>query len=176
MSGLILPFRGVMPVIHPSAFIAPTATVIGNVTIGPEASVWFGCTLRADMSSIEIGARTNIQDHTVVHLASDVPTRIGSDVSVGHRCILHACTVGNRVLVGMGSILMDGAVVGEDSVVGAGSLLSRGKIFPPGSLILGNPARVLRPLTEEEKAGIAELARKYVDVKNNYLHQEKTQT
>ena len=173
---MLIRYQNFFPVLGLGVFVAHDADIIGRVTLGEDASVFFQCVLRGDINAIEIGARTNIQDHTVVHLASDVPTRIGSDVSVGHRCILHACTVGNRVLVGMGSILMDGAVVGEDSVVGAGSLLSRGKIFPPGSLILGNPARVLRPLTEEEKAGIAELARKYVGVKNNYLHQEKTQT
>ncbi len=173
---MLIRYQNFFPVLGSGVFVAHDADVIGRVTLGEDASVFFQCVLRGDINAIEIGARTNIQDHTVVHLASDVPTRIGSDVSVGHRCILHACTVGDRVLVGMGSILMDGAIVGEDSIVGAGSLLSRGKVFPPGSLILGNPARVLRPLTEEEKAGIAGLARKYVGVKNNYLHQEKTQT
>ncbi|HAO99741.1 MAG TPA: gamma carbonic anhydrase family protein, partial [Fibrobacteres bacterium] len=125
--------------------------------------------LRADINAIEIGARTNIQDHTVVHLASDIPTLVGADVSVGHRCILHACTVADRVLVGMGSILMDNVTVGEDSIIGAGSLLPRGKSYPPGSLIVGSPARVVRSLTDEEKSGILALAKKYVGVKNTYL-------
>ena len=166
---MILRYQNFFPALGSRVFIAHDADVIGQVTLGEDASVFFQCVLRGDINFIEIGARTNIQDHTVIHLASNMPTLIGADVSVGHRCILHACTVHDRVLVGMGSILMDGAVVGENSIVGAGSLLSRGKIFPPGSLILGNPARVLRPLTEEEKSGIAELARKYVGVKNEYL-------
>ena len=168
---MLLRYQDFFPTLGPRVFVAHDADVIGRVTLGEDSSIFFQCVLRGDINTIEIGTRTNIQDHTVVHLASDMPTLIGADVSVGHRCILHACTVHNRVLVGMGSILMDGAVVGEDSIVGAGSLLSRGKIFPPGSLILGNPARVLRPLTDEEKSGIAGLAKKYVGVKNNYLSQ-----
>ena len=166
---MLLPFQGVNPILGARVFIAHDADVIGRVTLGEDASIFFQCVLRADINAIEIGARTNIQDHTTVHLASDRPTLIGSDVSVGHRCILHACTVGDRVLVGMGSILMDGSVIGADSIVGAGSLVPKGKAFPPGMLVLGNPARVLRALTEEEKAGIQLLARKYVGVKDAYL-------
>ena len=168
---MLLRYQNFCPTLGLRVFVAHDADVIGRVTLAEDASIFFQCVLRGDINTIEVGARTNIQDHTVVHLASDLPTLIGADVSVGHRCILHACTVRDRVLVGMGSILMDGVVVGEDSIVGAGSLLSRGKTFPPGSLILGNPARVLRPLTEEEKSGIAKLATKYIGVKNNYLAQ-----
>jgi carbonic anhydrase/acetyltransferase-like protein (isoleucine patch superfamily) len=158
-------------VLGKGAFVAPDATLIGDVTLGEDASVFFQCVLRGDINAIRVGARSNIQDHTTVHLASGIPTIVGEDVNVGHRCILHACTVGDRVLVGMGSILMDNVVIGEDSIVGAGSLVPKGKVFPPGSLIVGSPARLVRPLTDEEKASIPALARKYIGVKDEYLKQ-----
>ena len=166
---MLLPYKDRTPSLGRGAFIAPDATLIGGVEIGEDASVFFQCVLRADINDIRIGARSNIQDHTTVHLASNVPTVIGEDVSVGHRCILHACTVGDRVLVGMGSILMYNVTIGSDSIIGAGSLIPKGKSFPPRSLIVGSPARLVRPLTEEEKGGIAALAKKYIGVKNTYL-------
>lgn len=168
---MLLRYQNHFPSLAARVFIAQDADIIGRVTVGEDASVFFKCVLRGDINAIEIGARTNIQDHTVIHLASDKPTIVGEDVSVGHRCILHACTVRDRVLVGMGSILMDDVVVGEDSIIGAGSLLPRGKEYPAGSLIVGSPARVVRQLSEEEKQGIAALAKKYVGVKNEYLKQ-----
>jgi len=166
---LLLPYLNRFPTLGAGAFIAPDAVVIGDVTLGEDASVFFQCVLRADINAIRIGARSNIQDHTTVHLASHIPTIVGEDVSVGHRCILHACTVGDRVLVGMGSILMDEVSIGTDSIVGAGSLIPKGKTFPPGSLIMGSPARLVRALTEEEKASIPKLAHKYLGVKDEYL-------
>lgn len=166
---MLLPYHDRTPVIGRGAYVAPDATLIGAVTLGEDASVFFQCVLRADINAIRIGARSNIQDHTTVHLASDVPTIVGEDVSVGHRCILHACTVGDRVLVGMGSILMDHVTIGTDSIVGAGSLIPKGKSFPPGSLIVGSPARLVRPLTDDEKASIPALAKKYLGVKDEYL-------
>jgi gamma-carbonic anhydrase len=166
---MLLAYLGVNPTLGPRVFVAPDATIIGNVSLAEDASVFFQCVLRGDINSISIGPRSNIQDQTVVHLASDRGTAVGADVSVGHQCILHACTVMDRVLVGMGSILMDGVVVGEDSVVAAGSLLPKNKEYPAGSLILGNPARVIRPLSAEEKSDIRKLAVKYVGVKDNYL-------
>ena len=166
---MLLPWRDKSPVLARGAFVAPDATLVGDVTLGEDASVFFQCVLRADINAIRVGARSNIQDHTTVHLASTIPTVVGDDVSVGHRCILHACTIEDRVLVGMGSIIMDNAVIGADSIVGAGTLVPKGKVFPPGSLILGTPARLIRPLTEEEKASIPALARKYVGVKDEYL-------
>lgn len=166
---MLLPYHDRVPTLGKGAFVAPDATLIGGVTLGEDASVFFQCVLRADINDIRIGARSNIQDHTTVHLASDIPTVVGEDVSVGHRCILHACTIGDRVLVGMGSILMDNAVIGHDSIVGAGSLVPRGKVFPPRSLVVGSPARVVRGLTDEEVASIAALARKYIGVKDAYL-------
>jgi carbonic anhydrase/acetyltransferase-like protein (isoleucine patch superfamily) len=166
---VLLPYRDKVPSLGRGTFVAPDATLIGDVTLGEDASVFFQCVLRGDINAIRVGARSNIQDHTTVHLASAIPTIVGEDVSVGHRCILHACTVGDRVLVGMGSILMDNVMIGEDSIVGAGSLVPKGKTFPPGSLIVGSPARLVRPLTVEEKASIPALARKYVGVKDEYL-------
>jgi carbonic anhydrase/acetyltransferase-like protein (isoleucine patch superfamily) len=166
---VLLRYRDFYPTLGSRVFIAHDADVIGRVRLGEDASVFFHCVLRGDINNIEIGARTNIQDNTVIHLASDKPTLLGEDVSVGHSCILHACTLKNRVLVGMGSIVMDDVTVGEDSIIGAGSLLSKSNVFPPGSLIVGRPARVVRALSEEEKAGILALAKKYVGVKDHYL-------
>lgn len=168
---MLLPYRDTFPRLGARAFVAPDAVLVGDVTLGDDASVFFQSVLRADINAIRVGTRTNIQDHCTVHLASDIPTIIGDDVNVGHRCILHACTVGNRVLVGMGAIIMDNAVIGDDSIVGAGTLVPKGKSFPPGSLIVGSPARLVRPLTEEEKASIPKLAAKYVGVKDEYLSQ-----
>jgi carbonic anhydrase/acetyltransferase-like protein (isoleucine patch superfamily) len=166
---LIHPFGPHNPVLGEGAYVAPSADVIGRVTLGRDASVFFQCVLRADINTIAVGDRSNIQDHTTVHLADDLGVVIGADVSIGHGCTIHACTLRDRVLVGMGSIIMDGAVVSEDSLVAAGSLLPKGKTYPPGSLIMGNPARVARQLTPEEIAGIAKLALKYVRVKDVYL-------
>jgi gamma-carbonic anhydrase len=157
------------PVLGERVFVAGSADVIGQVTLGDDASVFFQCVLRGDINTIMVGARSNIQDHTTVHLASDTGVIIGDDVSIGHGCTIHACTLGDRVLVGMGAIVMDGCVVGADSLIAAGSLLPKGKVYPAGSLILGNPAKVLRPLSPEEVASIAALAQKYVGVKNHYL-------
>ena len=166
---MLLAYQGVSPILGPRVFVAPDATLIGRVTLAEDASIFFQCVLRGDINSISVGPRSNIQDHTVIHLASDRGTVVGADVSVGHQCILHACTIKDRVLVGMGSILMDGVVVGNDCVVAAGSLLPKGKEYPDGSLILGNPGRIIRPLGGDEKADILKLAVKYVGVKNHYL-------
>lgn len=166
---MIHAFGDKQPVLGARAFVAPSADVIGRVTLGEDASVFFQCVLRADINFIRVGPRSNIQDQSTVHVASDLGTVIGADVSVGHGCTIHACTVGDRVLVGMGSIIMDGTVVGEDCLIAAGSLLPKGKIYEPGSLIMGNPSRVVRKLTAEEIAGLAKLAAKYVHVKDVYL-------
>jgi len=143
--------------------------VIGRVELGEDASIFFQCVLRADINFIRVGPRTNVQDHTTIHVASDLGTTLGADVSVGHGCTIHACTVGDRVLVGMGSIIMDGTVVGDDCLIAAGSLLPKDKIYEAGSLIMGNPAKPVRKLSAEEIAGLSRLAHKYVDVKDVYL-------
>jgi carbonic anhydrase/acetyltransferase-like protein (isoleucine patch superfamily) len=166
---LIQPFGDKQPQLGARVFIAPSADVIGEVYLGDDASVFFQCVLRGDINSITVGARSNIQDQTTLHVASELSVLIGEDVSVGHGCIIHACSIGDRVLVGMGSIIMDGTQVGADCLIAAGSLLPKGKIYDPGSLIMGNPARVIRKLNSEEINGLLKLASKYVNVKDVYL-------
>jgi carbonic anhydrase/acetyltransferase-like protein (isoleucine patch superfamily) len=166
---MLLPYLDHHPVLGERVFVAGSADVIGQVTLGADSSVFFQCVLRGDINTITVGSRTNIQDHTTVHLASDLGVSLGDDVSIGHGCTIHACTLGNRILVGMGAIIMDGCVIGDDCLVAAGSLLPKGKTFPSGSLILGNPARVIRILDPFELASIQSLALKYVQVKNHYL-------
>ncbi|MES2569671.1 MAG: gamma carbonic anhydrase family protein, partial [Verrucomicrobiota bacterium] len=141
------------PAIHPSAFIAPGADLIGDVTLGEEASVWFQSVLRADINRIVIGPRSNIQDGCVIHLADDLGTHVGELVTVGHKAILHACSIADEVLIGMNAVVLDGAEIGARSIIGAGALVTGGKKFPPGSLILGSPARVVRTLSLEEQGG-----------------------
>lgn len=153
-------------------YIAPSADVIGQVILGDDASVFFQSVLRGDINSIHIGARSNIQDHCVFHVASNLAVHLGEDVSVGHGCIVHACTLRDRILVGMGSIIMDGVEVGSDCLIAAGSLLAKGKTFAPGSLIMGSPARVIRALSAEEIQGIQKLADKYLRVKDTYLFKQ----
>lgn len=136
--------------IHPEAFIARGAVVIGDVHVGRLASIWFNAVVRGDMAEIRIGARCNVQDGSVLHVDDDCPLVLEDDVSVGHLCIVHGCTVRRGALIGMGSVLMNGVEVGEDALVGAGSLLTEGKIYPPRSLIMGRPARVIRTLGEAD--------------------------
>ncbi len=167
---MILPFKDSTPEIHSSAWITESAQVIGDVVIGEESSVWFNAVIRGDMNYIRIGKRTNIQDGCILHVARrTLPLIIGDEVTVGHNVILHACTISNRCLIGMGAVVMDGAEVGENSIVGAGSLVTPGTKIPPGNLVLGSPARVKRPLTEEETRSIREAAANYVGDIENYL-------
>ncbi len=156
------------PRIHESAYVAPGADLIGDVTVGAEASVWFQTVLRGDINRIVLGPRSNIQDGAVVHLADDYGVQVGELVTVGHKAILHACTIGDEVLVGMGAIVLDGAEIGARSIIGAGALVTGGKKFPPGSLILGSPAQVVRTLSLEEQAGIKVWAEKYVALSRAY--------
>lgn len=156
-------FRGHTPRIHESAFIEPSATILGDVEIGPESSVWFNCVVRGDVNPIRIGARSNVQDLSMVHVTSaKTTTVIGDDVTVGHHVVLHGCRIGNRVLVGMGAILMDDVEVGDDCIVAAGALLSPGTKVPSGSLVIGSPARVKRPLNDGERAFLVQSAQNYV--------------
>ena len=156
------------PTIHPSAFVAPGAAVVGDVTLAEESSVWFQTVLRGDINRIVIGPRSNVQDGAVVHLADDFGTSVGELVTVGHKAILHACTIGDEVLVGMGAIILDGAEVGARCIIGAGALITGGKKIPPGSLVLGSPAKVVRTLSSEEQAGIRVWAEKYVALARAY--------
>lgn len=156
------------PQIHPSAFVAPGADVIGDVTLEEESSVWFQTVLRGDINRIVIGPRSNVQDGSVVHLADDYGAYVGELVTVGHKAILHACTIADEVLVGMGAIILDGAEIGARCIIGAGALVTGGKKIPPGSLVLGSPAKVVRTLSLEEQADIKVWAEKYVALSREY--------
>jgi gamma-carbonic anhydrase len=151
------------PKLGKNVFIAKNATVIGDVTLGAHASVWYGAVLRGDINRIVVGHHSNIQDNTVLHLADDFPCLLGNWVTVGHSAIVHACKVGDEVLVGMGAVILDGAVIGRQSLIGAKALVTQGTKIPPGSLVLGAPAKVVRKLTKEERAGLKWWAEKYVD-------------
>ncbi|MEW6544618.1 MAG: gamma carbonic anhydrase family protein [Nitrospirota bacterium] len=167
---MIRTFQGMMPKIARSAFVEETAVVVGDVVVGEDSSVWFNSVVRGDVHYIRIGSRTNVQDLCMLHVTHDTaPLVIGDDVTVGHHVVLHGCTVKDRVLIGMGAIIMDGAVIGEDSVVGAGALVTEGTIVPPKSLVLGAPAKVKRPVTAEELAWIRESAENYVRYAREYL-------
>src|SRR5215472_2439438 len=157
-------FLGRRPMLGQGVFIARGAVVLGDVTVGDYSSIWFNAVLRGDINRIVVGHHTNIQDNCVLHLADEHPCVLGDYVTVGHGAIVHACTVGSEVLVGMGSRLLDGVVVGEQSIIGAGALLTQGQQIPPGSLVLGAPAKIVRPLSAEERAGLKGLAEKYVEI------------
>ena len=157
------------PRVAPTAFVDDSAQVIGDVEIGEDCSVWMNVVIRGDINSIQLGARTNIQDGSVVHVMRDThPTRIGDDVTVGHGAILHGCVVEDRCLVGMGAIVLNGVVVGTGSIIAAGTLVTEGTTIPPGSLVLGNPGRVRRATTDEEAVSIRHYAEHYVNYKREF--------
>lgn len=159
----LFPYRGIRPTVHPSAFVAPTASVVGDVHIAEGASIWYGTVLRGDVAPIRIGARSSIQDNTVVHATGGLSdTIVGEDCTVGHSVILHGCHVGSHVLVGMGSIVLDNAEIGDWCLIGAGSLVTARTKIPAGVLAHGRPARPIRELTEEERARIREAAEVYL--------------
>ena len=157
------------PTIGEHVFVATGAVVIGDVTLGDFSSVWFNAVLRGDINRIQVGHHTNIQDNTVFHLADEFPCIVGNYVTVGHGAIVHACTVGDEVLVGMRAIILDGAVIGEQSLIGAGALVTPGTVIPPGSMVLGSPAKVSRSLNPEERSGLKYWADKYVENSAFYL-------
>lgn len=164
-AGPLYPFEGKVPVVHPNAFVAPTAAVIGDVEIGEGSNIWYHCVLRGDTNYIRIGARTNIQDGTIVHVnAGKQCTVIGDDVTVGHAAIVHACTLKNRAFVGMGATVLDDAVIEEGGVLAAGSVLPPGKRIGRLELWMGNPAKLVRVLTEEQRAGFDRTAPHYVEL------------
>lgn len=166
---MMFTFNDFHPQIDPTAFVAHDANIIGDVEIGEDASVWFGSILRGDVNYIRIGARTNIQDQTIIHVSSKgLPTIVEEEVTVGHRVTLHACHVERGCLIGIGAILMDGVRVGANSLVGAGSLLTPGTQIPPRSLVIGSPGRVKRELTEVELASLQHSWQNYVKLKDQY--------
>lgn len=185
---LLLPYRGIMPKIHPSAFVAPGAVIIGDVEIGPESSIWFGCVVRGDVNIIRIGARTNIQDGTVIHVASGdqparlgmkqassetkewkgYPTLIGDGVTVGHMALLHACVIKSGAFIGMKAAVMDGAIVEEQGMLAAGAVLTPGKTLPRGQLWVGTPAKFWRELSAEDIAQFDLRAQQYLELSRLY--------
>jgi len=169
VSASILPYKGIYPTIADDAWVAPTAAIIGDVEIGPKSSVWFGCTVRGDVNIVRIGAGSNVQDNSVIHVARGTyGTFVGDDVVIGHMCLIHACTIGDRVLIGMKACVMDGAVVEPESLVAAGSLVTPGKVVKSRQLWAGSPARYLRDLTAEDLDGISKTARHYADYAEEY--------
>jgi carbonic anhydrase/acetyltransferase-like protein (isoleucine patch superfamily) len=157
------------PRIAPDAYVAADATVVANVEIGPQASVWHQAVLRGDVAHVVLGVQSNVQDGAVVHTADDLPAIIGKLVTVGHKAIVHACTVEDEVLVGMGSIILDGARIGTRSIVGANATVKQGMDVPPGSLVLGTPAKIVRTLSEAEQDEIKMWALRYVRLSREYL-------
>ena len=161
--------RGCAPKLGKDTFVAPNASVIGDVVLGDEASVWFGTVLRGDVFPIRVGARTNVQDNAVVHVTGGkAATTIGDDVTIGHLALIHGCTIGDRCLIGMGSILLDGALIEDDCLVGAGSLIPPRMRVAAGSLVMGRPARVVRVLTARDLEHIREAGRHYVDYARDF--------
>ena len=157
-----------MKSIDKSVYIADGAKVVGKVEIGVNSSVWFNAVIRADLDSEKIGENTNVQDNAVVHTSKNFGVQIGNNVTVGHSAIVHGCTVGNNVLIGMGAIVLDGAVIEDNCIIGAGSLVTQGKLIPAGSLAFGNPAKVVRQLTDDEIRSITDNAISYIEEAENY--------
>ncbi|WP_372807173.1 gamma carbonic anhydrase family protein, partial [Pontiella sp.] len=165
---MIYRFEDRVPTLPTEYYVADSATLIGDVVLGEQASIWFGAVLRGDIEPIVVGKRSNIQDNSVAHTGKDAPTILGDDVTVGHQVTLHGCKVGNNCLIGMGAILLDGCEIGDNCIVGAGSLVGQGRVIPPGSLAIGSPARVIRTLSDGDIAKIRSYAARYVDKMNRY--------
>jgi len=162
-------YKGRRPAVDPTAYVDASAQVIGDVEIGPESSIWMCAVVRGDVNFIRIGARSNVQDGSIVHVMHEThPTRIGDDVTIGHAAVVHGCTIADRVLVGMSATILNGAVIGEDSIVAAGSLVTEGMAVPPRSMVMGVPAKVRRPLTDAEIASILDFSQNYVRYRLDY--------
>ena len=176
MKPIILDYKGLSPKIDSSSWVAPGASVIGDVEIGKDCSIWFGVVIRGDVHKIRIGDRVSVQDLSMVHVthykkpdkSDGSPTIIGNDVTVGHKVMLHGCTIEDACLIGMSATILDDAVIGKESIVGAGALVTKGKKFPPRSLILGSPAKVVRELTEDEVKELYNSASRYVKFMQGY--------
>jgi carbonic anhydrase/acetyltransferase-like protein (isoleucine patch superfamily) len=163
MATMLRTYQGIVPTVDPSAYVDPSAQVIGDVHVGPESSVWMNVVIRGDVHWIRIGARTNVQDGTVIHGQTGThPVTIGDEVTIGHGAIVHGCTIEDRCLIGMGAILLNGVRVGSESIVAAGSLLVEGFVVPPRSLVMGSPARIRRSLSNDEVESIRGYAARYV--------------
>lgn len=164
----LLDHHGVSPRVHASAFIAGGAWLIGDVEIGEDASIWFNAVLRGDINAIRVGKRSNVQDGAVVHVTKELPAVVGDDVTVGHKAMIHGCRIESGSLIGMNAAVLDRAVVGPFAIVGAGAVVKEGFVVPEGTLVAGVPARVVRPLSEEERAFLLQSARNYVGYARSY--------
>ena len=156
------------PTLHPSAWVADNAQVMGSVTLAEDTSVWFGVVIRGDTSTISVGRGSNVQDNSVLHADLGVPLTIGENVSVGHQVMLHGCTIGDNTLIGIGAIVLNGAKIGNNCLVGAGALVTEGKEFADGSMIIGSPAKAVRMLSPEQIEGLKMIARHYIENANRY--------
>lgn len=165
---MIYKFKGITPDLEKANFVAASADIIGDVILDANSSIWYNCTLRGDIESIRIGKNTNIQDNTVVHVGYDVGTVIGDNVTVGHSAIIHGCTIEDNCLIGMGAIILNHAVIGKESIVGAGALVTTGKKFPPRSLIMGSPAKLIRSISDKELEGSRKNTESYVKISKEY--------
>lgn len=174
---MVIKFKEWKPILGRSSWIAEGASVIGRVEMGEDSAVWFGCVIRGDVNKITIGDRSNIQDLSMIHvthykkedMSDGNPTIIGNDVTIGHRVMLHGCTIEDACLIGMSATILDGAIIGKESIVGAGSLVTKNKKFPPRTLLMGTPAKVIRELRDDEVAELYASATRYVKFKNEYL-------
>ena len=165
---MIRPYKEMHPRLGARAWVDASAQVIGDVELGEDASVWMNTVVRGDVNRIRVGARTNLQDGCIVHVTARHPTVLADDVTVGHSVTLHGCTIERLCLVGIGAVVLTGAVVGEESIVAAGALVPEGMVVPPRSVVMGTPAKVRRPVTEEERAGLRRYAERYVGYKDDY--------
>lgn len=166
--GLVLPYNDFIPNIGQNVFLAPYASVIGDSVIGDRSSIWFGAVVRGDIAAVKVGDETNIQDHSILHVGDDKPCVVGNRVVIGHRAILHGCTIEDECLIGMGAVILNRAVIGKGSIVGASALVTQDTIVPPNSLVLGMPAKAVRELNEDERNSQSNYAKKYVNVAQNY--------
>ncbi len=165
---MILPYLEHVPTVDETAFVAENATVAGKVTLGKNASVWFGAVLRGDLQPITVGDNSNVQDNAVIHVGANTPAVIGENVTIGHGAIVHGATIGNNVLVGMGATVLDGAVIGDNSIIGAGALVTSKTVVPPNSMVLGMPAKVVKELTPAQVMGNRMNALEYVRLAKDF--------
>lgn len=165
---MIKEFNGKYPIINETAYVSESVDIIGDVLVGKNANIWFGARLRADMNRIVVGENSNIQENSVIHIDNDYETIIGKNVTIGHGAIIHGCNISDNVLVGMGAIILNGAKIGKNTIIGAGALITQGKSFEDGVLLLGNPAKVIRKLTDEEIENIQKSANNYVALSKKY--------
>ena len=168
MNRLVMPYKGMIPRIAGGVFIAPTASVVGDVVIGNGSSVWFSATVRGDFQPVKIGCFTNIQDNTTVHVMGDVPTEIGNYVTIGHNCIVHCRRIGNNSLIGMGSIILGYSEIGDNCIIGAGTLLTQHKKIPNNCLVYGNPAKIIRAIRDDEIEALRASSMHYFDCARAY--------